>query len=451
MTSLKYLLVKVLAFAMLVYCLPYITMANEKPKLIILTDIGGDTDDEQSMVRLLLYSDMLDIKAFCITSRLGHGQDTKPEIMYNQIEAYRQVYPNLKLHSDGFPSPDYLRSIVKNGQGDHTKFGQGYDTEASEYIIKVVDEAHSTVHIPIWGGSRELAQALWKVQNTRNKEQLAAFCKKIQVHAIGDQDRHRDWIINNFRDVRFLANGFVFTGSFGIREITVFRGMYMTGDVSMQNGEWVRKNIHGHGPLSDSYQLHGHGTDGMKEGDTPSFLGLIHNGLNVPENPEWGGWGGRFRHLNHSLYIDAQDFLNGTLNERHTVSRWRPAFQNDFMARVKWCVEPYDKANHNPVAVVNGSSDRLPLVVNAKPGERLLFDASQSNDPDGNSLSWHWFFYDEVSNSECTELKLLSGGKRCRVTLPRHLSGRSIHLILEVKDNGSPVLSSYKRVIINIE
>jgi hypothetical protein len=425
--------------------------AQDKPVVVILTDIGGDTDDEQSMVRFLLYSDMFDIRGFCITSRLGHGQDTKPEIMYNQIEAYRQVYPNLKLHSDGFPSPDYLRSLVKNGQGDHTKFGEGHDTEASDYIIKVVDEAPSTVHIPVWGGLRELAQALWKVQNTRNKEQLVAFCKKIQVHAIGDQDRHRDWITNNFRDIRFIANGFVFLGNFGIREITVFRGMYMTGDVSMQNGEWVRKNIHGHGPLSDSYQLHGHGTDGMKEGDTPSFLGLVYNGLNVPEKPEWGGWGGRFRHLNHNLYIDAQDFLNGTLNERHTVSRWRPAFQNDFMARVKWCVEPYEKANHNPVAVVNGSSDRLPLMVSAKPGEKLLFDASGSHDPDGNSLSYHWFFYNEVGYPEGTELKQLSSGKKCRIALPRHLSGRNIHLILEVKDNGSPSLSSYKRVIINVE
>ena len=114
------------------------------------------------MVRFLLYSDMLDVRAICITSRMGHEQDIKPEIVYNQIEAYRSVYPNLLLHSRDYPDPDYLKSIVKNGQGDHASFGRGFDTAASEYIIKVIDESEETVHVSVWGGLRELAQALWK-------------------------------------------------------------------------------------------------------------------------------------------------------------------------------------------------------------------------------------------------------------------------------------------------
>jgi hypothetical protein len=125
--------------AVIFFLLPVLlTYPQEKPAIIVLTDTGGDTDDEQSMVRFLLYSDMLDVRAICITSRMGHGQDIKPEIVYDQIEAYRSVYPNLLLHSDGYPGPDYLRSVVKYGQGDHASFGQGYDAEASGYIIKVV-------------------------------------------------------------------------------------------------------------------------------------------------------------------------------------------------------------------------------------------------------------------------------------------------------------------------
>jgi len=85
------------------------------------------------MVRFLLYSDMFDVRAICITSRLGHGQDIKAEIAYNQIEAYRSVYPNLLLHSESYPAPDYLKSVVKYGQGEHAIFGQGYDTNASDY------------------------------------------------------------------------------------------------------------------------------------------------------------------------------------------------------------------------------------------------------------------------------------------------------------------------------
>jgi hypothetical protein len=420
-----------------------------KPSIIILTDIGGDTDDEQSMVRFLLYSDMFDIRGFCITSRLGHGQDVRPEIMHNLIDAYGKVYPNLKLHSAGYPDPDLLRSLVKSGQGNQFNFGEGYDTEASDHIIKVVDRAEGVIHIAVWGGLRELAQSLWKVQNTRSPVEVSSFCQKIQVHAIGDQDKHRDWITTRFKDLRFIANGFVFIGNFGIREISSFRGMYMTGDLSMQTGDWVRKNIHGHGPLSDAYQLHGHGTDGMKEGDTPSFLGLIANGLNVPEKPEWGGWGGRFRLLNNSLYIDAQDFLDGTLNERHSVSRWRPAFQHDFMARVKWCTEPFDKANHNPVVVVNGQAGNEPLILETKAGIRLMLDASESSDPDGDHLSFNWFVYHEIYNPANLKIKVSSKGKRCTLNIPKGHSGKSIHLILEVVDSGIPVLTSYKRIIVN--
>jgi len=424
--------------------------ATERPLILILTDIGGDTDDEQSMVRFLLYADNFDIKGFCITSRLGHGQDTKPEIMLNLIEAYGKVYPNLKLHSAYYPDPELLKSLVRIGQGNQFDFGEGFDTDASNHIIDVVTKSEQIVHIAVWGGLRELAQALWKVRQTRTLDELVTFCRKIQVHAIGDQDKHRDWITSNFRELKFIANGFVFTGNFGIREISSFRGMYMTGDLSMQNGEWVRANIYGNGPLADAYPLHGHGTDGMKEGDTPSFLGLIDNGLNVPDKPEWGGWGGRFRLLNNNLYIDAQDFLDGTLNERHSVSRWRPAFQSDFMARAKWCVEPYEKANHNPEVTINGLRGKKPIYIDAFAGKPVIFDASECSDPDGDKLSFNWFFYDEINRVEGGHLKPLRMGKKCRVILPEKLIGREVHLILEVTDNGVPALTSYRRIIMKV-
>ena len=402
------------------------------------------------MVRFLLYANMFDVKAICATSRLGHGQDTRLDIIYKQIKAYSEVYPNLLLHSRNYPSPDYLNSVVKNGQGDQFSFGKDCDTEASDFIIKVVDEATNSVHIAIWGGQRELAQALWKVKDTRSIEQMTDFCSKIQVHAIGDQDKHRDWILDNFKSIRYVSDGFVPSGNFGIREISAFRGIYMTGDISMQDGEWVKANIRGNGSLSDCYQLNGSGTDGMKEGDTPSFLGLIGNGLNVPEKPEWGGWGGRYRLLNSNLFIDALDFLNGTLNERHTVARWRPAFQHDFMARIKWCVEPYASANHNPVVILNESSGLSPLFLNAKVGDVMVFEASKSFDPDGNTLSMNWFVYDEISFVGYVGLKLLSGDKKCKLKVPTQATGRTFHLILEVTDNGTPSLTSYKRILINV-
>jgi hypothetical protein len=430
----------------------YISEATgqSKPQVIILTDIGGDTDDEQSMVRFLLYANEFDVKSIGITSRMGHQHDIRPEIMFNLIEGYRQVYPNLKLHADGYPSADYLASIVKNGQGDPESLGEGHDSEASDHIIKVVDEATEKVHIAIWGGQRELAQALLKVQQTRKAEEVQAFCEKIQVHAIGDQDGHRNLVMDTFKHITYIADGYAWRVKFGDRELSAFRGMYMTGDISMQDGDWVRKNIHGHGPLSAGYQLNGHGTNGMKEGDSPSFLGLIRNGLNVPERPDWGGWGGRYRLLRGQLYVDAPDFLFGEMNERHSVARWRKAFQHDFMARIKWCVEPYDRANHNPEVVVNGVPGHKPLIVKTKAGEKLNFDASASSDPDGNTLRYRWYFYDEISLPEGAKVNPKSGGKKCRVDIPANLRNRTIHLILEVSDDGSPSLTTYRRIVIHV-
>ncbi|HPE74666.1 MAG TPA: DUF1593 domain-containing protein [Draconibacterium sp.] len=438
-------------FLFLIFFIPELVIyASEKPAVVVLTDIGGDTDDQQSLVRFLLYSDMFDVKAICATSRLGHGHDTRPDLIIQQIKAYKQVYPNLLHHSKGYPLPDYLLSVVKSGLGDPSVFGENKNSEASDYIIKVIDESKDIVHIVIWGGQRELVQALWKIQESRSKDAVSAFCKKIQVHAIGDQDKHRDWILNNFKDIQYIADGFVFTGNFGIREISALRGMYMTGDHSMQNGKWVEKNVHNHGALSNCYPLNGAGTDGLKEGDSPSFLGLICNGLNFPDKPEWGGWGGRYRLLKKNLFIDAQDFLDGTLNERHTVARWRPAFQRDFMSRLDWCVKSYKEANHNPFVKVNNSDGKMPLFVNSNNGSSLVFDASDCADPDKNDLSFHWFFYNEIGFAECSKLVTSKGGQICTVTIPESLHNRTIHLILEVTDNGTPSLTTYKRIVIQI-
>ncbi|MDR1523985.1 MAG: DUF1593 domain-containing protein [Tannerella sp.] len=428
----------------------FVAMAQDKPSVIVLTDIGGDSDDEQSMVRFLLYADMFDVKAICATSRLGHGHDTKPEILRNQIEAYRKVYPNLTQHSSGYPVPDSLLSVIKTGQGDPARFGQGYDSEASEYIIKVIDESHAPVHIVIWGGQRELAHALWKVKEMRSKEQVDLFCRKIQIHAIGDQDKHREWILTNFGNIRYIADGYVFPGNFGIRELATFRGMYMTGEVNLQDAEWVKKYIHGHGALSECYPLRGHGTDGMKEGDSPSFMGLIANGLNVPEHPEWGGWGGRFRPLGNHLYIDATDFLNGTQNERHSVARWRPAFQRDFMSRVERCVKPCSQVNHHPKAIINGSSDFSPVFIRANVGDRVSLDASESCDPDHDSITFRWFFYDEICFAGYVALQISSDTRQCSFIVPESMKNLTCHLILEISDNGIPSLVSYKRVILQI-
>lgn len=108
-----------------------VSLGQQKPEVIVLTDIGGDTDDEQSLVRFLYYADQFEIKAICATSRLGHGQDTKPELIKGHLDAYKTIYPNLMLHSKEYPHPDGLMLVVKNGRGNSEAIGEGFDSEAS--------------------------------------------------------------------------------------------------------------------------------------------------------------------------------------------------------------------------------------------------------------------------------------------------------------------------------
>jgi hypothetical protein len=57
------------------------------------------------------------------------------------------------------------------------------------------------------------------------------------------------------------------------------------------NNDWLDRNIrHNKGPLGAQHPR----TEFLMEGDTPSFLGLVINGLNTPEHPNWGCWGGRY-------------------------------------------------------------------------------------------------------------------------------------------------------------
>jgi hypothetical protein len=187
----------------------------------------------------------------------------------------------------------------------------------------------------------------------------------------------------------------------------------------------------------------------MKEGDTPSFLGLLANGLNVPGKPEYGGWGGRYRWLNNQLYIDVPDFLEGSLNERHTVARWRPAFQRDFMARVKWATGSFEETNHNPVVIINGNKSTFPLELELKAGELILLDASQSSDPDGDALEFRWFIYEEIFRpSVLIRFETENQGDKVSFKMPESPKGEKIHIIVEVTDNGQPAMTSYKRIIL---
>jgi hypothetical protein len=427
---------------------------STKPRIFILTDIGGDADDQQSLVRFLVHANLFRVEGIGTTSRLEHGKDTRPDLVLEQLEAYGQVHANLSLHAPDFPDPSALKARVRPGLGDETAMGEGFDTPASEFLIERTDAADEPLWVSIWGGQRELAQALWKVQQTRSAEALAAFVAKIRVYAIGNQDGHQRWIMAHFPQLFFISSGFIQLGyphTQKIREYSCYRGQYMTGDLALTSRDWVQTHVKQvHGPLGMLYPLDGDGVQGMKEGDTPAFLCLVANGLNIPGRPEWGSYGGRFRKLWGGWYTDDRDFVGKAWNERFTVSRWRPYFQNDFQARMDWCTQPYAQANHHPAIVLEGIPGTDPLEITARPGQTLRLSAKGTTDPDGHALRYTWWHYLEAGNYLGSLPIKGSNTPMASVKIPGDAAGTTLHLILEVTDQGTPFLTSFRRIVINV-
>ena len=67
---------------------------TEKPRVLISTDIGGtDPDDNQSMVHLIMYSDLFNLEGLVSSPSFGSG--SKEEIL-RMIALYEKDYPKLK-------------------------------------------------------------------------------------------------------------------------------------------------------------------------------------------------------------------------------------------------------------------------------------------------------------------------------------------------------------------
>ncbi len=415
---------------------------HQKPRVVVMTDIGGDPDDEQSIVRFLLYSCDFHVEGLCTGFGWGHERQTRPDLLHRAVDAYGKVLGNLRKHRPDYPDYQYLKGLIQDGHnGDPHKVGPGMDSQASEWIIRVLRrEDPRPVWFTIWGGPRELAQALWKLQNTVPAEQLAAIKRKIRVHSIADQDRTARWVKEHHPEVFWIySNG-------------LFRGIWKEGDQELVSPNWLREHVlSGHGPLGAIYPRKAAGKDGVKEGDTPSFFYVLPNGLSDPEHPEWGNWGGRFRPSGRGHeYVPTEDLNRGSPDMLYTIHRWRRAYQNAFQARMDWCVEPFEKANHEPLAVLQDDRSRNVLQVKVSPGDTVALSAAGSSDPDGHELQYHWWVYREAGTYWDTVPIAGERKERAVLTVPKNAAGRTIHVILEVTDRGRPPLTSYRRMVLQV-
>jgi len=456
------------AFLFMLLGLPLLP-AETKPRVLVLTDISNEPDDEESLVRFLLYSNEFEVEGLVATTSVWLRDRIRPDIIRETVAAYGQVRTNLLLHAPGYPETEKLMGVIKSGQTGFgmEAVGEGKSTEGSKWIIEVVDRPDPRpVWVPVWGGANTLAQALWDVKYSRSPEELEKFVAKLRVYTISDQDDASRWL-------RVTFPGLFFVGSpTDVLKPEYWRSTWsgIAGDRHYRNapGEnfhlvdnpWLKENIiENHGPLGARYPLVAY----IMEGDTPSFLNLIQNGLAGDVSPAYGGWGGRYELRRgygetRPIWTDARDTLRLSDNREHTsnqatIWRWREAYQHDFAARMDWCVQSRNAANHNPVAVLNGIPGRAPVETGAKAGAVLALSALGSTDPDGNRLNYRWFVYPEAGTlREAASARVEKhDSAEAQLHLPAKVQrGGTVHVILEVTDSGTPRLTAYRRLIVQV-
>lgn len=441
----------------------------EKPRLVVLTDISNEPDDEESLVRLLVYANEFDLEGLVATTSTWLRRGPREDLIRRHLAAYAQVRPHLLRHAAGFPPADQLAAATCTGQAGYglADTGEGHDTAGSRLLTTVVDrDDPRPVWVTLWGGANTLAQALRDVRATRSADALRRFVAQVRVYSISDQDAAGPWIRREFPDLFYIVS----PSRPDYQDYYRATWSGISGDRHYRNGPghrfalverpWLEEHvIRHHGPLGALYPPPAY----IMEGDTPSFLGLIDRGLGWTDSPAYGGWGGRYvlyqplsesRPIwtNHQGSRDTVTADNGVTDtsDPATVWRWREHFQNDFAARMDWCVaERFDQANHNPLPVLQGDRSTRVLTLPARGGTTVTLSAAGTEDPDGDRVTTTWWIYAEAGTLAGATIEP-NAGATTTVHLPATTKPGTVHVILEVHDDGQPALYAYRRAILAV-
>lgn len=486
-----------------------------RPRIIVTCD--PELDDQNSLIRFVAHATDYDIEGLIYASSQFHwkgdGKGTKwfvegreytrhglnygpmeswrwaegERFIDDVVDAYAEAYPNLVVHDSRYPTPEYMRSVVRFGNiefdGEFEK-----DTPGSLLIEeKIMDDEPGKLFITAWGGASTIARALKAIEEKyRSTDEWESIynkvCQKVVICLSGDQDDTvAKYITPVWGDIEKLS---VSGGSVGLAygaqgsAKEEYRYFYMP--------EWQTENIYSKGALGGLYRYWGDGkqmvegdifdyfglqgyTDQelkdmgyivwspvrpqgefLAEGDTFTFLNFIDNGLRAWEDQTYGGWSGRKRVAAPQPAASFSDpeaiaaLYMRRMRDDAIPDNYVPAVWNSFAVRLDWAVTPrYEDANHYPV--IEG-----PLAIEAAAGESVKLKVKAS-DPDGDALNLSWRQY-KVGSYEGDVVFDTPDAARTTFTVPADaVSGQTIHLVLEATDNGEPALTRYHRVIVTVK
>ena len=509
--------------------------AGRRPRVVVTTD--PELDDSNSLIRYLLFSTDFRTEGLIYASSGFHwkGDGTGKEwavpnreyfrfglnlcpckswrwapderFIDDAVEAYAQVYPNLRVHHAGYPTPGELRSKIRWGNvefdGDISK-----DTPGSDLIkALLLDDEPGPIYLLAWGGQSTIARALTSIQEQyEGTPQWPAVLEKVSRKAVlstsGDQDdTYATYIRPDWPDIRSLP-----AGAGGVALAYGAGSSASAENAVYYSADWTSRHISSRGPLGALYRVWGDGKQMVQgdifdyfglwghtvpelramgyivwtpprpkgefiaEGDTFTFLNLIDNGLLGYEPDTPGGWGGHgppaatpgdtaagsgqpvpaFSYEDFLRSVEraaaAGEDISPAARPPSPDPNFAPAAQNALAARLLWSVTgTYASANHEPRVTIEGSA-RL----SARPGETIRLQGVAS-DPDGDAVTVRWWRWKEIDTYPGVVALSTPTSLATTVQVPADATaGQTLHLILEVTDDGAPPLTRYRRVVVTV-
>lgn len=411
------------------------------------------------------------------------------------VDAYAKAYPNLRVHDAAYPTPEYLRSKIHAGNVDFDGEME-HDTAGSNLIRGLLlDAEDSPVYLLAWGGQSTIARALKSIEDEyRDSPQWprirARVIAKAVIYPSGDQDdTYAKYIRPQWPEIRYREM------SGGVSLQYDIQSTASESDAAYFGAPWMRANVSSKGPLGAQERVWGDGRQMVQgdrfdyfglagqtsaqlkragyivwtpphpqgefigEGDTPTYLNLIDNGLRGYRGASLGGWGGYPRVASAAMpSISPEAYLQRIEREvmdpdyvpppspRLPTHRFIAPIMNDLAARLAWATTPrFAEANHPPRLVLRG-----PDVIDARPGERIRLRVVAS-DPDGNRVTLRWWPWDEAG-TYAGKLRLdRFDGASTSFRVPRDAKpGEQLQVVAEATDDGNPPLTRYGKVVVRV-
>jgi cellulose-binding protein len=293
---------------------------SSKPRVLISTDIGGtDSDDFQSMIHFLVYADMFEVEGL-ISSPPGKG--TTAHIL-EVIDAYAVDFNNLQSSSVGYPPPDALRAVTKEGASKPAP-ASGYSppTEGSAFIVAQARKTDARpLYILAWGGLTDVAQAIHDEPSIKSN---------IRLISNGGWNTSKDrfsraYLFNSHQDLWWIEGD------------PTFKGMSLGGNQKgdLHNKTFVAQHVKGHDALGELFY---NKLATLKMGDAPTVLYLINGDPDAPTTPHWGGMFATTAH-SPTYWTDTTDplYKHNSYFGAETVQMWRKAYLRDFQIHLDRC------------------------------------------------------------------------------------------------------------------